>query len=66
MKLRWLRENVHLVVAVFWMLLAVPGVTLWRDSVLFVIIISLETAISTRLGAWRAARADRSTENGNG
>lgn len=39
-------------------LIGLPAVLLWwQDSVLLVLVISIETAISTHLGAWAAEEA---------
>lgn len=45
----------HRWLALLFAALAVPGVLWWRESVLFVILLSLATQVSTELGSAEAA-----------
>lgn len=45
----------HRGLAIFFTLLAVPAVLWWKQSILFVILLSLATQISTEVGAAAAA-----------
>jgi hypothetical protein len=45
----------HRALAVFFAALTIPAVLWWRESVLFVILLSLATQISTELGVAEAA-----------
>ena len=46
---------IHRSLAMFFTALTVPAILWWRESVLFVILLSLATQISTELGAAEAA-----------
>ncbi len=59
---KWLKRNQYLIRAIVYMALVIPGVLFWRESVLFVIILSLGANIDTALGAHEAHRARE--ENG--
>jgi hypothetical protein len=59
----WLRENQYLIRAWVYIALTIPGVIWWRESVLFVILLSLGANIDTALGAHEAHKSRR--ENGN-
>jgi hypothetical protein len=49
--------RLHLFAAIVYCLLAIPTVLWWSNSVLLVLVISLETAAATHAGAYLAARA---------
>lgn len=53
---QWFRDHRHLVAGWTWVLLAIPGVTVWKESVLFVIVCSLWANIETSFGAHEAHR----------
>lgn len=38
---RWVVDHQHKLLAYFWLILAVPSVLWWKESVLFVILLSL-------------------------
>ena len=59
----WVKENQYLIRAWVYILMVVPGVLLWRESVLFVIMLSLGANIDTALGAHEARKARK--ENGD-
>lgn len=42
-----------------WCFLAVPAVLLWRDSVPFLVFVSVYANIAGHVAAWQAARAER-------
>lgn len=46
---------IHRALAAFFLALTAPAVLWWRESVLFVILLSLATQISTELGVAEAA-----------
>jgi hypothetical protein len=54
---KWTKENQYLIRAIIYMGLVIPGVIWWRESVLFVIILSLGANIDTALGAHEAHKA---------
>jgi hypothetical protein len=41
-----------------WLLLSVPAVLLWRDSVPFLVFVSVYANVTGHLSAWQAARAE--------
>ncbi|MFI6793666.1 hypothetical protein ACIBG4_40680 [Nonomuraea sp. NPDC050383] len=58
----WAR--VQLGLAVTWMLLIAPTLIWWRDSVLWVALMSLWANIAAHLAAWQAARTERKLDAG--
>lgn len=57
MTIKWLRRF-HLAMMVVWALLAIPGLIWWRESILFVMILSLYANFASEFGAYQAARAE--------
>ncbi|HHC0997844.1 TPA: hypothetical protein ACN7D0_000335 [Klebsiella pneumoniae] len=55
-------KRCHLVVAVMWVGLAIPSLIWWKDSVLWVILISIYANIVGHLSGYSAARADQAAE----
>ena len=61
---RWLSRR-HLILGWVWIVLAVPALLWWKDSVLFVILLSLYANCETSFAAHQAkkrAEKERSTE----
>ncbi len=52
-------KRCHLVAAVMWVGLAIPSLIWWKDSVLWVILISIYANIVGHLSGYSAARADQ-------
>lgn len=55
-------KRCHLVAAVMWVGLAIPSLIWWKDSVLWVILISIYANIVGHLPGYSAARADQAAE----
>ena len=55
-------KRCHLVAAVMWVGLAIPSLIWWKDSVLWVILISIYATIVGHLSGYSAARADQAAE----
>lgn len=55
-------KRCHLVAAVMWVGLAIPSLICWKDSVLWVILISIYANIVGHLSGYSAARADQAAE----
>lgn len=55
-------KRCHLVAAVMWVGLAIPSLIWWKDSVLWVILISIHANIVGHLSGYSAARADQAAE----
>lgn len=51
--------RLHMVMTWVWVALAIPTLLWWRDSILWVLIMSLWANASTHWGAWQAARAEQ-------
>lgn len=54
----------HLFMIFVWAGLSIPGILWWKESILFVIILSLYANIGAEFGAYQAARAEK--KNGEG
>ncbi|HIG9532614.1 TPA: hypothetical protein ACYEP7_002538 [Klebsiella pneumoniae] len=55
-------KRCHLVAAVMWVGLAIPSLIWWKDSALWVILISIYANIVGHLSGYSAARADQAAE----
>ncbi|HCA5641744.1 hypothetical protein [Klebsiella pneumoniae] len=55
-------KRCHLVAAVMWVGLAIPSLIWWKDSVLWVILISIYANIVGHLSGYSAERADQAAE----
>ncbi|MBS2912017.1 hypothetical protein KFV97_08370 [Klebsiella pneumoniae] len=55
-------KRCHLVAAVMWVGVAIPSLIWWKDSVLWVILISIYANIVGHLSGYSAARADQAAE----
>ena len=55
-------KRCHLVAAVMWVGLAIHSLIWWKDSVLWVILISIYANIVGHLSGYSAARADQAAE----
>lgn len=62
--MRWLLKNRHLALASTWGLLAVPTVLWWKDSVLWVAILSLYANLASEIAAHHALRAEKEVSDG--
>ena len=58
-------KKMHLVSAVAWIVLAIPSILWWKNSVLWVIIISIYANVVGHLSGYTAARADEAAEKSN-
>lgn len=56
-------KRCHLFAAVVWCGLAIPSVLWWKNSVLWVILISIYANIVGHLSGYTAERADEAAEN---
>jgi hypothetical protein len=53
----WLRRF-HAGMTMVWLVLAVPSVLWWKDSILWVIVLSVWANVASHFGAWQGARAE--------
>ncbi|HDX4047911.1 TPA: hypothetical protein ROG05_000251 [Enterobacter soli] len=56
-------KRCHLAAAIMWFILAIPSIIWWKNSVLWVIIISIYANIVGHLSGYSAARADQAAES---
>ena len=56
----------HLAMVFVWLGLSVPGTTIWRESILFVIICSLYANVEGSFAAYMGARAERKEQENDG
>lgn len=59
----WLRNHRHLIEAYIWVVLAVPSVLWWKESILWVISISLYANYKTAISAHEGRRARKAAES---
>jgi len=56
---QWLSCQVHLILAGVWVLLTVPTCLWWKNSILWVLIISIYANVASHWSAWEGKRAGR-------
>lgn len=61
---KWYKENRNLAEVYFWMALIIPTLIWWKDSILWVAMMSLYANIKTAHSAHEARKARRAAENG--
>jgi hypothetical protein len=59
---RYLRRF-HAVATLVWLALTVPSVLWWKDSILWVIVLSVWANVASHFGAWQGARAEDAAES---
>lgn len=57
------QSHFHAAMTVFWLLLIVPSLIWWKDSILFVILISLWANVASHWASYQAARAEIQASN---
>jgi hypothetical protein len=57
----WVR--VHGTLVIVWTTLVIPAVLLWRESIVFLVIVSVYANIAGSIASWQAARADCNSPN---
>lgn len=62
--IKWLRRF-HLMMMIVWLALAVPGIIWWKESILFVIILSLYANFAGEAAAYQASRAEEKQDEGS-
>lgn len=55
--IKWLRRF-HLLMMFVWVALAIPGILFWKESILFIIILSLYANFAGEFAAYQGARAE--------
>lgn len=58
----WLKRF-HLLMMIVWLCLAVPGILVWRESIVFVIILSLYANFAGEFAAYQGARAEEKQDD---
>lgn len=54
--------RVHLTLAIVWLILMVPTVTIWQDSILWVGIISVYANFVSHWGAYQGSKAEEAAK----
>lgn len=57
-----LLRRFHLTMIIVWLSLSVPGLLIWRDSIWFIVVMSLYANIAGEFAAYQAARAESKDE----
>lgn len=55
----WLKNNYHLVLACIWLVLLIPSLIWWKDSVMWVIVLSIYANWEASMSAWNAKKAQK-------
>lgn len=55
--IKWLRRF-HLLMMFVWAALAIPGILFWKESILFIMILSLYANFAGEFAAYQGARAE--------
>lgn len=55
-------KKFHLLMIIIWIILIIPSILWWKDSILWVIFLSLYANIVGHLSAYSGARAERQAE----
>lgn len=64
---QWLSRQAHLVLAAAWAVTAIPTCLYWKNSILWVLIISIYANVASHWSAWEGKRAARyARESGEG
>ena len=50
--------------AIIWLILSIPAMMWWRNSVAFLVFVSVYANVAGHVSAWQAARAEKATESG--
>lgn len=59
-------RRINLWMSIFWALMVIPAVTLWKNSITFLAIVSVYALFQGHLNAYMAGRAEqRADENGS-
>lgn len=59
----WMKDNQFLIRAIFWICMIPPTILWWRESVLWVAMMSLYANIETALGAHEARKARKENQS---
>jgi hypothetical protein len=58
-------RRVHAVLTIMWLLLAVPSMIWWRDSIAYLVFLSVYAVVASHWAAWQATRAEEKADNGS-
>jgi hypothetical protein len=58
-------RKIHAFLAVCWLLLAIPAVLFWKESVTFVVFASVYANVAGHLAGYQGARAERAANTPN-
>lgn len=51
-------KRLHLVLTFVWILLIIPSLVLWSDSIMWVVFMSVWANVAGHFSSWQAARAE--------
>jgi hypothetical protein len=51
-------RHIHAALTVTWLIIAIPAVLWWRNSVPFLVFVSVYANVASHWSAWQAARAE--------
>lgn len=57
--IEYMKDHYHLWLAGLWAVLTVPALLWWKESIIFVILLSLYANFETSLGAHHAKKAEK-------
>lgn len=64
--IEWISTNRHYLLGWLWIVLIIPGVTIWRESLVFVILLSLYANIEASFGAHHAKKGEGGNDTDTG
>jgi hypothetical protein len=59
-------RQVNLVLVFVWIILIIPTVLFWKNSILWIALMSIYAVVVSHWGAYQASRAETEAENNNG
>lgn len=56
------QARIHFVLLIVWTLLVIPTILFWRESVVWIALMSIYAIIASHWACWEAARAKQAAE----
>lgn len=57
------QRRLHAVLTVAWLLLAVPSMLWWRNSIAYLVFLSVYAIVASHWACWQAARAEETARD---
>jgi len=51
-------RRLHAGLTVVWLILAIPAILLWRNSIAFLVFVSIYANVASHFSAWQGARSE--------